>query len=191
VPAATALIVLLLVFERGLPDGDNVRPHHTARELPPDSAPVVTRNARSSPSRVYIGDSYVHEAARRTLERAAHLMSLPECQQLLSDFVDASGQPLRRKLAELGVTAVQYLRLIIFYDGTNYGRCRESGILAFTSPDSRVVYLCGRDFLRTEQSAPDDARAVVIHEMLHSLGLGENPPSSRDITSRVRQRCRR
>jgi hypothetical protein len=29
----------------------------------------------------------------------------------------------------------------------------------------------------------------VIHEVLHSLGLGENPPSSDHITERVRARC--
>jgi hypothetical protein len=31
--------------------------------------------------------------------------------------------------------------------------------------------------------------AILIHELLHSLGLGENPPSSDYITSRVRARC--
>jgi hypothetical protein len=34
------------------------------------------------------------------------------------------------------------------------------------------------------------AEAMVIHEMLHTLGLGENPPSTFEITERVRQRCR-
>jgi hypothetical protein len=31
---------------------------------------------------------------------------------------------------------------------------------------------------------------MVIHEMLHTLGLGENPPSTFEITARVRDRCR-
>jgi hypothetical protein len=30
---------------------------------------------------------------------------------------------------------------------------------------------------------------LIIHEMLHTLGLGENPPSSREITQRVTERC--
>jgi hypothetical protein len=30
---------------------------------------------------------------------------------------------------------------------------------------------------------------MVIHEMLHTLGLGENPPSTFEITERVKQRC--
>jgi hypothetical protein len=33
------------------------------------------------------------------------------------------------------------------------------------------------------------AEAVIIHEMLHTLGLGENPPSSTEITFRVLNRC--
>jgi len=31
---------------------------------------------------------------------------------------------------------------------------------------------------------------MVIHEVLHTLGLGENPPTSTEITLRVEGRCR-
>jgi hypothetical protein len=31
---------------------------------------------------------------------------------------------------------------------------------------------------------------VVLHETLHTLGLGENPPDSRAITRQVTARCR-
>ena len=31
--------------------------------------------------------------------------------------------------------------------------------------------------------------AILIHEALHSLGLGEDPPSSDYITERIRARC--
>ena len=30
---------------------------------------------------------------------------------------------------------------------------------------------------------------MVIHEMLHTLGLGENPPAPSEITRRVNDRC--
>jgi hypothetical protein len=30
---------------------------------------------------------------------------------------------------------------------------------------------------------------IVIHEFLHTLGLGENPPTSQAITQRVAIRC--
>lgn len=191
-PATIALIVLLSLDGGFLGDGNARLYQSTAQshERPSDkSTPTVVRDLSSNTWRLYIEDPYVRDAARRMLEEAARWLSFEECQQLLLDFADESGQRLGGRLAELGVTAVEYLRLIIFEDATNRSRCRQNGILAFTSPGSRVIYLCGRDFMRAAQRAPDDVRAIVIHEMLHSLGLGENPPSSRDITRRVRERC--
>jgi hypothetical protein len=186
-------MVLLSLFDIGFPGDGNARPDHSTSQsqegAPDESVPTAIRSPPSSTLRVYIGDPYVRDAARRVMDEAAHRLSFPECQQLLSDFADENGQPLHGKLTELGVSAVEYLRLIIFEDGTNRSRCREGRILAFTSPGSRVIYVCGRDFMRAAQREPEDVRAIVIHEMLHSLGLGENPPSSREITRRVRERC--
>ena len=45
-------------------------------------------------------------------------------------------------------------------------------------------------FARNQTQNPSLAEAMVIHEMLHTLGLGENPPSSLEINERVRARCR-
>jgi len=67
----------------------------------------------------------------------------------------------------------------------------QNGPLAFTSPGSRLVFVCSRKFADLTFGDWDLARAVVIHEALHSLGLGENPPSSLEITARVRARCGR
>ena len=36
---------------------------------------------------------------------------------------------------------------------------------------------------------PGIAANVVIHEMLHTLGLEENPPTSEEITRQVVKRC--
>jgi hypothetical protein len=74
-------------------------------------------------------------------------------------------------------------------DGAGRGDCRRDGILAFSSTGSRVVYLCGRDFVRAAQRSPEETRAAIIHEMLHTVGLGENPPSSTETTYRVKQLC--
>ena len=37
--------------------------------------------------------------------------------------------------------------------------------------------------------SPRRPRAVLLHEVLHTLGLGENPPTSAHITQRVVERC--
>jgi len=41
----------------------------------------------------------------------------------------------------------------------------------------------------TPAADPGFATNVVIHEMLHALGLGENPPTSEEITRQVVKRC--
>jgi hypothetical protein len=52
------------------------------------------------------------------------------------------------------------------------------------------VFVC-RPFLRTVNRERPAAEVYVIHEMLHALGLGENPPTSAFIADRVRRRCGR
>jgi hypothetical protein len=69
--------------------------------------------------------------------------------------------------------------------------CKAPGVLAFTQPGSQVVYVCNRWFREAFATNPSKVEAVIIHEALHSLGLGENPPSSQEITARVMQRCAR
>ena len=140
-------------------------------------------------SRIHIADPHLRDTAEQMLDAAATALSHSECQMLTSDFVDGRGQPLSTRLTELGVTARDYLGLIIFADGTGRGSCKRDGVRAYTAPGSRVIYLCGRTFVQSAQREPKELKAVMIHEMLHSLGLGENPPTSKHITYRVRQRC--
>ena len=44
-------------------------------------------------------------------------------------------------------------------------------------------------FLQTVDRERVTAEVYVIHEMLHTLGLGENPPTSQEITQRVKRQC--
>ncbi len=126
----------------------------------------------------------VHEAilgARRRLES-------PECREIFSEFATASGLPLQSVLDASGWTGAEYLGLIGFYDGSGDRRCVHTRIAAFTAPGRRTVFVCPgfRSEWRRDQRY---AEVVILHEALHSLGLGENPPSSREITARVERRC--
>ena len=150
-------------------------------------APTVTAEPRWS--RIHVDDPYLRDALRRVLDAAAELLTRPQCEALTSDFVDVQGQKLATKLTTLGITASDYLGLVVFSDGGSREACRRDGVLAHTAAGSRVVYVCGRTFVRAAQQEPEEARALIIHELLHSLGLGENPPTSREITHRVKQRC--
>jgi hypothetical protein len=109
--------------------------------------------------------------------------------KLLTEVTDGSGLPLAQNLESLGLTAAEYVDVLLFLEGASQSACQSGAALGGTRPGSRVVFLCGERFARTVRSNPRVAEAVIIHEMLHSLGLGENPPSSQEITSRVLKSC--
>ena len=121
------------------------------------------------------------------LDGAARLLDRPECQLLLDEFKGSSGQSLRGPLEALGMGAPEYLRAGLFFYDAPERVCGTSNV-AVTRPGSRAVLICGARFVR-EMRDSRKVEAVLIHEMLHSLGLGENPPSSDEITARVRARC--
>jgi hypothetical protein len=111
------------------------------------------------------------------------------CQAIFSDFAKASGQGLQEVLDEQGQTGQSHLRRLLFYDGTQISGCRVPGVLAVTQPGSRAIFICTSWFRQAFELNPRKVEAVIIHESLHSLGLGENPPRSQDITARVVARC--
>ena len=92
-------------------------------------------------------------------------------------------------LDEQGQTGQSHLRRLLFYDAAHLPGCRVPGVLAFTEPGSRVVFVCSSWFREAFELNPAKVEAVIIHESLHSLGLGENPPRSQEITAKVVPRC--
>ena len=126
------------------------------------------------------------EAGRAAAARLAE----PGCARIFSEFRDASGVTLQQRLDALGRSGSAQLQAVYFYDGANRRGCQGNGTLAVTEPGSVVVHVCPQFVLRQRQD-PDQAPIALIHELLHTLGLGENPPSSEAITRHVRARCRR
>jgi len=120
--------------------------------------------------------------ARRRLQQAS-------CQRILGEFSDPDGQTLGDRLAVSGITAEERLAQILFYDGRERD-CDRSHVLALTAPGSRVVLICPQ-FVRRYPADPGYGQAIILHEVLHSIGLAENPPSSSEITRRVIDRCGR
>jgi hypothetical protein len=126
---------------------------------------------------------------RQAVQGAALRLAAPACAAVMTDFSDGDGRPLRDRLAELRLDAPAYTRSVFFYDGSDDAPCRRPRVYAFTTPGSRVVRACpSLGWL----AAIDRERAedVVIHEVLHTLGLEENPPTSQQITATVERRCR-
>ena len=121
---------------------------------------------------------------------AADSFSRPESGRVLSQLQDGNGRLLQENLDAMGLDAGTYMRdHIFYYDGASEGVCRRSGVVAITETGSRVVRVCAR-FSTLRGRRADYARAILIHEALHTLGLGENPPSSAEITDLVLRHCR-
>jgi hypothetical protein len=148
--------------------------------FPRDSTPRLTHSIHN-PTVSFA----LKSAAKMALER----LEYTECRKVLSDFRDASGRTIQEKLDLLGETPRSYLPQITFREGLDHRRCRNSAILAFTSVGGREVVICGQQFWQAYRENPFRVEALVIHEMLHTLGLGENPPSAMEIDARVLKRC--
>jgi hypothetical protein len=137
--------------------------------------------------RVRISDPLVKTVVRHGLAEASRLLEQPRCRAILTEFHDQHDRPLADKLTALGVDVSRYLRLVVVLDGSQNQRCGDTQ--AFTAPGSRVVYVCGRPVLQIWRESSGRLVVALIHEVLHTLGLGENPPSSEEITEKVRLRC--
>jgi hypothetical protein len=128
---------------------------------------------------------------------AAHRLESPACQQVLSDFEDRDGRTLLGVLETWQQTPSEYLlRSVRFLDGSTLANCQAHTVQLVTSRGLPQVFACpsggsvpGSRFARMQIQNPSLAEVMVIHEMMHTLGLGENPPTTFEITDRVMARC--
>jgi hypothetical protein len=186
VPIRSGVVILTLVIVAAV----GARPQ--AQELATLEAWAATPEP-SRPSnwpRLHLPDPVGYQIVRKTLDLAWDRLAKIDCADVLNAFTDGAGRPLDERLRELAVDRQTYLTMIVFIDGSREEPCMK-GSFAFTTPGSRVVRLCAEELKRTWQTSPQHAVSRVIHEMLHTLGLGENPPSSADITRRVLDGCGR
>ena len=137
---------------------------------------------------VRVGGRWFEPAVRRAVHGAALRLADPACAQVLTDFRDRQGRPLSDTLRRHDADPASYVRRVFFYDGSGEAPCRRPGVYAFTAPGSRVVRACPSLGLLAGTDGPR-AQAVVIHEMLHTLGLEGDAPSSEQITAAVERRC--
>jgi len=128
-------------------------------------------------------------AVERAVQGAARRLREPRCQRVLDDF-EVAGRSLRDALVQWDMAPAAYLRLLPFLDGSRHPLCRKGNVALVTEVGVRRVYVCGRVFSERQLREPGRAESLIIHEVLHTLGLGEDPPSSLEITQRVEARCR-
>jgi len=129
------------------------------------------------------------EAVERARRGAAVRLEKAECRMVFSDFQDLRGRPIDKKIEEWALDAADYLRTLPFRDGSGEPLCQRGKVMLVTSPNLPRIVVCP-GFARLQRDRPEFAESLVIHELLHTLGLGENPPTSAEITARVEARCR-
>jgi hypothetical protein len=142
----------------------------------------------AAPSRIRIAQRAQADLVRRSIEGAARRLAQGPCSLIFSDFQDSAGRSLSARLEALGTTGPEYVGWVYFQDGAHMSKCAREAVLAVATPGSRVIHICPR-FAELRRRHRGYAETVIIHETLHTLGLGEDPPSTHEITSRVRQRC--
>jgi len=140
--------------------------------------------------------SFDAAAVERAKSGASRKLHDPECLKLLTDFRDREGRTLDWRLETWGMSAPDYLQMIPFVDGSARPLCQRKSVELLTTAGLAVVYVCpaGADalnsrFAKVQFENPSLSEFMIIHEMLHTLGLGENPPSSFEITEQVMRRC--
>lgn len=138
---------------------------------------------------VHIKDARTASAVRRGLTRAERVLAEASCRSVFVDFSDGRGRTLQSRLDRHGVSAQDYLRLVVFLDGSKAAQCLSHAVVAFTAVGSRAVFVCGDSFEEMSRARPELGGVLLIHEVLHSLGLEENPPTTYQITDRILQRC--
>ena len=139
----------------------------------------------AEPSRLYIRGPVALEVTQ-AFHAAVRKLEAPACQELFTDFTDSEGRTLLENLGSQ--TPVDYLAEMIIRDGEipkGSGQCAVPGSSAFTAGGA-MVFICGRNF---HSERPSHRAVALIHEMLHTLGLRENPPSPAEITAQVELRC--
>ena len=128
-------------------------------------------------------------AVERARGGAARRLADAECRKVFADFRDAHGRTIEQNLEAWAMDPAEYVRIVPFVDGTGEFLCHREDVMLVSIPNVPRVIVCP-GFAKMERLQPGAAPIMVIHEVLHTLGLGENPPASTEITRRVEARCR-
>jgi hypothetical protein len=155
---------------------------------------ALTGAVRTEGTEAFVPNARLRQTRDRSLlaeaiRGAARRLADPRCQELLGEFQDRRRQPLRAVLDAQSLSAPEFLGSLFFYDGTQSG-CRGPR-LAYTEPGSHVVYVCATRFSGMYEHNTTLAEVAIVHETLHCLGLGENPPTWQEINDRIQAACRK
>jgi hypothetical protein len=123
------------------------------------------------------------EAAR---DLALERLGTGGCRAIFEELRDFTGRPAARRLAEGERSPSSHFARLQFLEGVD-GPCASS-LAAWSVTGDPRVRLCGREFRAIASRDRREAAAILIHEALHTLGVGEDA-AREPLTSYVRRRC--
>ena len=156
------------------------------------AAPAAKGAEEAAAFTVRLADEQAARIVRNAVAGAHERLGRERCRGIFEAFRDPSGRTLNDNLAALGIDGQGFLGHVFFYDGSALPVCQRNtakDVYAVTERGGRAVRICPGQFTALQRKSPVMGEVVVIHEMLHALGLGEAPPSSHDITWRVMESC--
>ena len=125
---------------------------------------------------------------RRAVDLALAKLLLPGCSDVYDDFILPKGGTPRSELDRMGIGPAEYVQRLVFVDGSRDPLCRTGQAVLTATPGSWIIRVCP-SFAGFQLREPGLSASLIIHESLHGLGLGENPPPGRDVTQRIERRC--
>ena len=125
---------------------------------------------------------------RRAIDLAIQKVALPECAAVYADFELAKGGTPRDALNRTGMAPEELFESLVFVEGSRDPSCRRTPAVLKATPGRYVIAVCP-EFAQVAMRDPGLSASLIIHESLHALGLGEDPPSSKAITRQVERRC--
>ena len=131
------------------------------------------------------GDASVVEVAQQGRWPGSGLRSAAGCSR--TSPTDRAGRSRRSSRASR-FPPDEFLAILPLLDGSERPLCQAHQSHLLTTAGVPRVFVC-KSFLKAVYQERVMAEVYLIHELLHTLGLGENPPSSQQITRQVERRC--
>lgn len=140
------------------------------------------------PANISIRNGVLHDAVADALNAALQKMENLQCQSVFQKWKNAPSEaypgPYQTTAWDNlnGQSISSWVSGLSFFNGSTWSTCSNSVKMAFTTmPGSHVVMVCPQ-FSSYESGTPGQAADTIIHEILHTLGLGENPPNESQPT---------
>jgi hypothetical protein len=130
-----------------------------------------------------IANSDLRAAVVRALHGARHRLEAESCGAVLHEFRHLAA--VERVDWDAAALRPSSFDRLLFRDGRDNATCLAGGIAAFTGTGSRVVFVCDR-FAHLDRAR---AELILLHELLHTVGVPERPPTPAAIDRAVASRC--